>query len=85
MNGSIMELKLNKKEITVEQFNDIVYFINKYSNLYGMGSVKLRVEDFPLRISGNLSLLSLIGQKYYRCWHGRGYIRNISVVKDENT
>lgn len=83
MNNLVITLCINKKEITIEQYNDIISFASSWSNMYGQTSISLQADKLPLRLKGKLSGLSSNARRYFQIWNKDCTIRNISAVTEE--
>lgn len=81
MSDPIILLEFCKNEITVDQYNDIVRFVDKFYNYNGSKSIQCFIEKMPLRLRGKLSELSSRAREYFYEWNKCGAIRNISIVK----
>ncbi len=84
MSDHLILFEFCKKEVTVDQYNDIVHFLDGFAEKYGNDSIKCFIDEAPLRLSGKLRRLTSRAREYFANWHSSGTIRNISIVKSTN-
>ena len=83
MDNPIISLYINSKEISSEQFNDIVRFIDNFARFYGNTSIEIMSHHLPLRINGRVSLLTSRARDYFAKWNKDGTVRKIALIKEE--
>ncbi len=76
----IVSLYINVNEITVEQFNFIVKFIDNFGTYIGYEQIEIKNYHSPLRLKGRLSLLTSRARDYFTNWNQKNLIRNIRIV-----
>lgn len=82
MEKPLITVFIHNQEITTDQYNDIIRFTQLLRNKNGENAVRLLCNKYPLRLQGKITALSSQALAYFYNWNKKGYIRNISLLKE---